>query len=468
VRLSRVPVTVAAAMGVAALLVTGCSRAAGSGSSASTSASAPSSASSGAAAGGASFGTLSNVCHGGNASGSTDQGVTSSSIEVGVLSDYDYTKDPQLLNAAKVFTSWCNAAGGIDGRKVVADIHGTQLMDVISAMTSACGKDFVLAGDSAALDGLAANQRLQCLLPDFNAQPVMPQNQGSALQLTPYTSNFTYASYIGYYKWLFGKYPDSTDKVGLLYGASIITQYDSQAVAETVKDDGGQVAYNESFPATGVANWTPYAEAIKAKGIKGLTFYDTPQDLVALEQALDNLGYHLDWIDANSNAYSASFISLAGKALTDQNNYADLAGVWPLEKPGNAAEQQLTSLYKQYAPGQPITLQGLQAFSMWLQFAVSAETCGADLTRACVYDAAVKQTAWTGGGLTAPVNESQPLGPPSCFNIEQATSGGWEPADGFTPNTDGTYDCGTPAVKLTGFPAPDELSGVGKTLSDLK
>ena len=28
------------------------------------------------------------------------------------------------------------------------------------------------------------------------------------------------------------------------------------------------------------------------------------------------------------------------------------------------------------------------------------ETCGSDLTRSCVYNAAVKQTAWTGGGLT--------------------------------------------------------------------
>jgi hypothetical protein len=37
-----------------------------------------------------------------------------------------------------VFTSWCNAAGGIDGRQLVADVHQTDLMAVVAAMTSAC------------------------------------------------------------------------------------------------------------------------------------------------------------------------------------------------------------------------------------------------------------------------------------------------------------------------------------------
>ena len=459
-----VPLKAMAAIGIAALLAAGCSRAGGASSSAT-----PAPASSSGAAAGASFGTLSDVCHGGTPTGSTDQGVTSSSIEVGVLSDYGYTKNIDLLNAAKVFTSWCNAAGGIDGRKLVADIHDSDIMAVVPAVTSACAKDFVLAGGSAALDGLGTSQRLKCLLPDFDAQPTMPQNQGSGLEIVPYIGNFSYAAYAGYDKWLMQKYPGSAGHVGVLWGQSAVTQYDSQAVVDTVAADGGQVTYNESFPPIGVTNWTPYAEAVKAKGVKGLVFYDTPQELVAFEQALDDLGYHLDWIDANNNAYTASYISLAGKTLTEQNNYADLPGMWPLEKSSaNPAEQQLTALFQQYAPGQPVSLQVLQAFTMWLEFAVSAESCGADLTRACVYGAAVKQTAWTGGGLTAPVNESDLLGPPGCFDIEQATTSGWEPAVGFTPNTDGAYYCGTPAVKLAGFPAPTQLSDVGETLSDLK
>ncbi|MBO0866653.1 MAG: ABC transporter substrate-binding protein, partial [Mycobacterium sp.] len=393
---------------------------------------------------------------------------TAGSITVGVLTDGQYTKDPTLDNAAKVFTSWCNAAGGIDGRKLVADIHQTNLMAVVSAVTSACASDFVLAGGSAALDGLAVGTRLKCLLPDFDAQPVMPQNAGSGLQFGPYTYNFRYASYAGYYKWLMTKYPDSAQHVGILSGASVITTEIGQAIADTVKADGGTVAYNGTFPITGVTNWTPYAEAIKAKGIKGLSFYDTPQTLAALEQALDNIGYHLDWIDANTNAYGTGFVQIAGKALAEQNNYAELPGIYPVEEASSSpAMQQLVNLYKQYAPGQPIDLQAEQAWSMWLLFAVSAESCGSDLTRSCVYAAAAKQTAWTGGGITAPVDESNRQGAPNCFDIEQATSSGWKPAS-FGANT-GPYLCGENVIKLpAGFPLGVQLSAVGKTLSDLK
>ena len=105
----------------------------------------------------------------------------------------------------------------------------------------------------------------------------------------------------------------------------------------------------------------------------------------------------------------------------------------------------MIDLYTKYAPGQSPTLQALQAFSAWLIFADSAETCGSNLTRSCVYNAAVKQTAWTGGGLTAPVNLAQPDSPPNCFDIEQATPNGWQVAS-FGANN-GPYRCGAPVVQ---------------------
>jgi len=453
-----------AALAAVSLLAAGCSRV---GSANSSPGSTSSSASATAAATG-NFGSLSSVCHGGSASGATDQGVTASSILLGVLTDVGYSKDTSLENAATVFTDWCNAAGGIDGRKLVADIHDTQLMAVTSAMTAACGKDFVLAGGSAALDGLATQTRLQCLLPDFDAQPVMPQNAGSGLELSPYTYNYTYASYAGYYKWLFTKYPDSAQHVGILSAGTDVTTALAQAGVDTVKSDGGTVVYNGTFPISGMSNWTPYAEALKAHGVRGLLSYSTPEWIVPLETALDSIGYKLDWIDADTNSYGTNFTQLAGNALNEQTNYAELPGIYPVEEAAsNPAVEQLVQLYQKYQPGTSISLQALQAWSMWLLFADAAETCGSGLTRACVYDAAVKQTAWTGGGITAPVNESAPQGAPSCFNIEQATPNGWVPAK-FGANT-GPYRCGENVIKLpAGFPASLQLSSVGKTLSDLK
>jgi hypothetical protein len=166
-----------AALAVIALLAAGCSR---SGSSSSASSGTNPTTATGLATGQAAgdFGSLKNVCHSGSASGATDLGVTATQIKVGVLTDVGFTKDPQLVNAANVFTDWCNAAGGIDGRKLVPDIRDTQLLQVVQAVAGACNTDFSLVGGSAALDGLAVKTRLQCLLPDFDAQTVMPQNQG--------------------------------------------------------------------------------------------------------------------------------------------------------------------------------------------------------------------------------------------------------------------------------------------------
>jgi Periplasmic binding protein len=455
-----------AALAAVALLAAGCSR---SGSSSSANGGSTTSQASTAATAPGEFGSLKNVCHSGSATGATGQGVTDSQVKVGVLTDVGFTHDPQLINAANVFTSWCNAAGGINGRKLVADIHDTGMLNVVAAVTAACGSDFVLAGGSAALDGLAVATRLKCLLPDFDAQTVMPQNQGSGLQVYPIQQGFDYAFYSGYYQWLTKqKYPDSAAHVGIVSGQSPITAVDDAVAAETFKDVGATVVYNGSFPITGASDWTPYAEAIKNKGVKGFVFYGTVQELAALEQTLTNMNYKLDWIDANTNAYGATFIQLSGKSLSFQHNYADLPAVYPVEKASaNPATQQVMDLFQKYAPGQPVTLQALQAFSAYLIFAVSAESCGSNLTRKCVYDAAVKQTAWTGGGLTAPVNLAQPTAPPNCFNVEQATPNGWQPAS-FGANN-GVYRCGEPVFKLTGnFPKPVQLSDVGKSLSDVK
>ena len=114
-----------AAVAAVAVLGAGCS-CAGSGGTASTGTPATTAGATSAASG---FGSLTDVCHPGNASGAPDQGVTSTQIKLGVLTDVGFTKNPDLINAAHVFTSWCNAAGGIDGRKLVADISTQTLAD---------------------------------------------------------------------------------------------------------------------------------------------------------------------------------------------------------------------------------------------------------------------------------------------------------------------------------------------------
>ncbi|MFK4105228.1 ABC transporter substrate-binding protein [Streptomyces sp. NPDC019531] len=416
----------------------------------------------------ADFGDLKKVCGPGTAKTASAQGVTADSIELGVFSDVGFTKKSEFVDAAEVFTSWCNAAGGINGRKLTATTHDTKLMEVRQRMLEACKEDFALVGGGAALDALGVKDRLNCLLPDFPAQVSQIQNNGSDLQLNA-TGGASYNRYAGYYDWLLKQaYPDSASAIGTIGGDVPVTKVINAESQEGLKAAGAKIVYKDLYPAQGVSDWTPYAQSIKSKGVKGLVFNGDFVQLSKLEQVLTGMDYKLDWIDANNNAYGPAFLQLAGRSLDFQNNLADLSGVYPLEKAAdNPATRQLVDLFKKYAPKAQVTLPAVRGFAAWLLFAKSATACGDDLTRKCVYETARKESGWTGGGLLAPVDLSTSDAPLSCFNVEKATSKGWVPAD-FAPN-DGAYRCDEPAYEFKGnYGKPLTLADVGKSLSDVK
>ncbi|MES5817697.1 ABC transporter substrate-binding protein [Streptomyces sp. RG80] len=414
------------------------------------------------------FGDLKGVCGPGTAKSAPAQGVTADEIKVGVFSDVGFTKKSEFSDAAKVFTSWCNEAGGVNGRKLVATTRDSRLMEVRQRMLEACKEDFALVGGGAALDALGVKDRLECTLPDFPGQVSQIQNNGSDLQLNA-TGGASYSRYQGYYEWLLKEgYPGSAKAVGTIGGDAPVTKVINAEAQEALQAAGAKIVYKDLYPTQGVSDWTPYAQALKSKGVKGLIFNGDMVSLTKLEQVLTGMNYKLDWIDANNNSYGPAFLQLAGKSLDFQNNLADLSGVYPLEKAAdNPATEQVVELFKRYAPKAQVTLPALRGFAAWALFAKSAKSCGDALTRLCVYEAARKETAWTGGGLLAPVDLSKSDAPLTCFNIEKATSKGWEPAD-FEPNQ-GAYRCDAPAYKFKGdYGKPLTLADVGKSMSDVK
>ncbi|WP_436790407.1 ABC transporter substrate-binding protein [Yinghuangia sp. YIM S10712] len=417
------------------------------------------------------FGDLKNVCGAGNPTSASAQGVTAKEIQVGVLSDVGFTKKHEYEDAAKVFTSWCNEAGGVNGRKIKATLRDIKMVEVRQRIVEACREDFALVGGSASLDGMGTKDRLSCLLPEFPSQSTQRQNEGSDLQLTVQAGGPSYLRNAGFYEWLVAEaYPQSANAVGIIAGDSPVTKVSVDQRTEFFQSRGTPMSYTELYPATGVPNWTPYAQTIKNKGVKGLVFMGDYGSLAKLEQELTNMDYKLDWIEANSNAYGDPFLKLAGPAvLAYQNNLADIGGTHPLEEAAsNLATQQVLDLFEKYAPGAQVTLPAVKAFSAWLLFAKSAASCGDNLTRKCVVEAARKETAWTGGGLQAPIDLSVQDGPSKCMNIEKATPEGWKPAADFKP-TQGAYDCDIAAYRLTGdYGKPGTLADVGKSMNDLK
>ncbi len=276
-----------------------------------------------------------------------------------------------------------------------------------------------------------------------------------------------YDNYAGFRTWALNEaYPESKGAVGMINGDSAVTKVIGAITQETLDSLGATIIYNELYPAMGVSDWTPYAQAIKSKGVKGLIFMGSFDQLAKLEEVLTNMDYKLDWIDANNNAYNDQFVELLGRSADFQNNLVDLGGVAPLESDEPAVEQ-LKELYAKYAPDAQITLPAVRAWSSWLLFAKSAAACGDELTRKCIYDNARAETAWTGGGLHSASDLQNPIPPSSCFNVEKVTSDGWEAAD-FNPDS-GLYRCDIPMRKLNqDFGAPMTLAEVGKSMDEVQ
>ncbi|MEU9242674.1 ABC transporter substrate-binding protein [Streptomyces sp. NPDC048385] len=412
------------------------------------------------------FGTLKNVCGPDGAKPTNVQGVSANKIQVGVLTDMGFTKNSEFVDAAKVFTSWCNDAGGINGRDIVPVTRDTKLMEVRQRVLEACKADFALVGGGAGLDSLGVRDRLKCLLPAFPAQSSQIGAVGSDLQANASGAPPGYFQYAGFYTWLMKeKYPASAQKVGTIAGDAPVTKVMAAEYKDAVGGLGGKVSYSDLYPASGVSDWTPYAQAIKKNGVKGLVFLGDYVSLSKLEQALTNIGYTPDWIDANSNAYGPAFLQLAGPALAQQHNYADLFGTVPLENADHSpATQQVIDLFKRYAPGKQVTYPALRAFSAWLLFATAARDC-ATLTRKCAYDNAMKNTSWTAGGLQAPFDLTSKV-PAKCYLVVEATAKGWKEAD-FKPD-DGDFRCDAPAYKYKGdYGEPVTLADVGESMADV-
>src|SRR5580658_2173866 len=172
-----------AALSVLALAACGSSGSSGSSSPNSGSTSSASTQAGSSASG--TFGTLGSVCGPGSATGATATGVTNSSVEVSVIADINVPGAPGLLqpmwDSATAFTDWCNAAGGIDGRKIVLDKRDSQETDYLPQVETSCTADFAMVGTMGVLDNTGVAAWEKCGIPNFTASTVSEQAANASL-----------------------------------------------------------------------------------------------------------------------------------------------------------------------------------------------------------------------------------------------------------------------------------------------
>jgi hypothetical protein len=338
-------------------------------------------------------------------------------------------------DAVKDMIAWCDAQGGIGGRKIVGDYYDAAVTNVGSVMTQACSKDFMLVGEGFALDGSAEQTRLGCNLasvPGFTVSPVVA-NAYEMYQASPNPANASPVSSAYEAEKLFGS---KTKKVGV-YDSTLSTQESSTAKAvQAFTTAGWKFLPNctASIDYNGEANYTPFVQKLQSCGAQIIFNDATPgPTLYGAFEAENQIGYDPIWI-MDSGAYTAAFAQWNTDGLAN-NAYVRLS-YEPLEAAKVVpAVSQYLSIVKKY--GGLTSQLGEQATSSFLLWATEAKACGDTLTRQCMINHLAKVTSWTGGGLNASGNPSKNL-PPDCGVLMKLDGTKWIQA---YPKKLGTFDC---------------------------
>ena len=385
------------------------------------------------------FGTLPTPCGKGHATGATNQGVTNSTINIAYGDDRGFAGlpglDQEMGDAVKDMIAWCNAQGGINGRKIVGDYYDAAVTNVGTAMSAACKKDFMLVGEGFALDGVAEGTRLGCNLaavPGFTVASVVA-NAYEMYQATPNPADYSPVSSAYQIQKLFGK--AKTQKAGE-YNSTLSTQEQSMAKAVQAYTKAGWKFPNCSVTINynGEANYTPFVQKLQSCGAQIIYNDSTPgPTLYGALQAENQIGYNPIWVE-DSGAYTAAFAQWNTAGLGN-NVYVRIA-YEPLEAAKVVpAVAQYLAIVKKY--GGLTSQLGEQSTSSFLLWATAAKACGSTLTRQCMINQLSKVTSWTGGGLNASGNPSKNL-PPSCGLLMKLDNTKWVQA---YPKKLGTFDC---------------------------
>ena len=115
------------------------------------------------------LGSLAAVCHDAETPNvaDSDRGVTADQIQVTTIADANSSLIPQLnqelWDASGVFVSWCNALGGINGRRIVMVEGDARLTQYTEAISRACLESFALVGGGGLFDDLGQRDRVAAL-----------------------------------------------------------------------------------------------------------------------------------------------------------------------------------------------------------------------------------------------------------------------------------------------------------------
>lgn len=367
---------------------------------------------------------LGTVCEKGPGGGATARGVGPHTIDIATFADPGNAAEPGLnkefFELAGAFATWCNAAGGIDGRTLVVHDRDAVLFNAAQVTDEACQQDFMAVGGGLVFDDSAAPVRVGCGLGSIPAYVVSNQADAATLQVNPQDIRVDEIE-AGWYAALGRRYPQAVRHFGI-GAANEPSILDPTRKWEQAAEQLGWKVVDWQEPPFTVTDWAPYVADAQTKGVQAL---ETPTGT--------NVATYFEAMQIAD--YDPTFIFLGigiPEQLGKQTTPVPVSGplppiyfatqTWPFalasQSPGL---EQLIALMRTEAPHDPIDTNDEYAVDAWLLFAKSASACGADLTVSCVLDQAAGQSNWTGGGVYAPIahlarSDADPT-PSDCFAL---------------------------------------------------
>ena len=386
------------------------------------------------------------ICEPGPGGSSSVRGVGTKAIKIAEFNDAANTVIPGLeeefLQQATAFADWCNAAGGINGRKIMIDNRDAALFNAGQEMTAACQSDFMAVGGGLVLDQAAVPIREKCGLGQISGYVVSNASDLASDQVDPTGIN-TDSVTSGWFGALAKAYPDAVKKAGM--GAednpSILqpeTKFEFGAEAQ------GWKVVDFPEPPVSVENWAPYVEEYQSKGAEALWPADSG-NFVPFAQAMTTAGYKPAFI-ALGTQFANAQTQQAVKANPSLPPVYIETQWWPVSMASqNPSTEKLVTTMHEYAKGDTVDFNDESGADSWLLWAKAASACGANLTVPCVLNHAAAEKNWSAGGIEAPIASlalsNEDPQPSPCFAIMKVEAKGIVYDKSITRPTQSIWNC---------------------------
>jgi ABC-type branched-subunit amino acid transport system substrate-binding protein len=386
------------------------------------------------------------ICEPGSGGASTVRGVGAKTINIAVFNDASNTIVPGLEaefpQQAKAFADWCNAAGGINGRKIVIDNRDAALFNAAQQATAACQSDFMAVGGGMALDQPSVPIREKCGLGQISGYVVSDASVEASDQVDPTGINTT-AVTAGWFGVLAKAYPKAVKAAGM-GGSDTPSVLESETKYEFAAEAEGWKVVSFLEPPTSVENWAPYVEQYQQKGVEALWPADA-SNFTPFAQAMTTAGYKPAFV-----ALGTQFANTQTQKAVEANPSLPPVYVetqwWPLAQASqNPSTEELVTTMHKYAKGDSIDFDDEEGAEAWTLWAKSASACGAALTVNCVLTHAAATKNWDAGGIQAPVaslalSNKNPQ-PSPCFAMLKISSKGILYDKALTHPTKSIWNC---------------------------